>query len=397
MKFLHTADWQIGMRAAHAGEAASRVREERLAAARRVIEEARSAGAEFILLAGDVFEDNGVERVLVQKVADILAEFGGPVFIIPGNHDPLVPGSVWEHPAWKQAGGSSSSDRAGGPVDAVQLLTEEKPVEIPGGQLFPCPIRAKHSGKDPTAWIPPRDREAREESGIRIGLAHGTVEGIHQEEPDYPIARNAAERSGLDYLALGHWHSTATYASADGAIRAAYSGTHEATGFGERDSGNALIVEIARAGAPPVLTPVRTGRLAWTTIEADLREPGDLPRLRASIEALGHTAATLLEVRVGGLLAAADQDELARIEEILASRFLHGRVDASRLRPSPRDESWTAILPAGVVRDAAERLRLLADPAFAGVRPEGASPEVASRALRELYALAASSSGGGQR
>ncbi len=392
MKFLHTADWQIGMRVAHAGEAAARVREERLSAARRVVQEACAAGAEFILLAGDTFEDNGVDRVLVQKVADILADFAGPVYVIPGNHDPLVPGSVWEHPAWRQ--GASASDRDGTtrPAVAVQLLTEEKPVGIPGGVLFPCPIRAKHSGKDPTAWIPPR-----EGNGIRIGLAHGTVEGVHQEEPDYPIPRNAAERAGLDYLALGHWHSTATYASPDGAIRAAYSGTHETTKFGERDSGNALIVEIAEAGVTPVITPVRTGRLAWTVVEAELREPGDLPRLRAKIESLGDAAATLLEVRVTGLLAAADQDELARLEEIIASRFLHGRVDASRLRPFPGDESWTAGLPVGVVRDAAERLRQLADPAYEGVRPEGASFEVASRALRELYALSAAAGAGEAR
>ncbi len=396
VKFLHTADWQIGMRVAHAGEAAARVREERLAAARRVVGEARAAGAEFILLAGDTFEDNGVDRVLVQRVADILAEFAGPVYVIPGNHDPLVPGSVWEHPAWRQGAGAPEGGGDARPA-GVQLLTEEKPVPLQGGVLFPCPIRTKHSGKDPTAWIPPREGNVREENGIRIGLAHGTVEGVHQEEPDYPIPRNAALRAGLDYLALGHWHSTTTYTSPDGAIRAAYSGTHETTRFGERDSGNALIVEIAGAGATPVITPVRTGRLAWIVFEAELREPGDLPRLRARIEALGDAAATLLEVRATGLLAAADQDELARIEEIIASRFLHGRVDVSQLRPFPGDESWTAGLPVGVVRDAAERLRQLADPAYEGVRPEGASFEVASRALRELYALSAAAGAGEAR
>ena len=63
MKFLHTADWQIGMRAAHVGAAAPRVREERLSAARRVVDAARSAGAEFMLVCGDTFEDNGVDRV----------------------------------------------------------------------------------------------------------------------------------------------------------------------------------------------------------------------------------------------------------------------------------------------------------------------------------------------
>lgn len=382
MKFLHTADWQIGMKAAHLGEAGARVREERLAAARRVVEAAHASGAEFILIAGDIFEDNGVDRILVQKVADILAGSGGPVYIIPGNHDPLVPGSVWEHPAWKRAFISTDNGTTGRAAGEVMFLTQEQPVEIAGGLLFPCPVRAKHSGRDPTAWI-----QASGGEGIRIGLAHGTVEGIHQEEPDYPIARNAAERAGLDYLALGHWHSAVMYTAADGAVRMTYSGTHETTRFGERDSGNALIVEIAQPGATPVITPVRTGHLTWSTMEAELREPGDLPKVRAHIEALGNSATTLLDVRVTGLLAAQDRDELLRVEEIIASRFLHGRVDVSGLRPFPGDASWTAGLPAGVVRDAAERLQKLADPTYQGVRPEGASPEVASRALLELYAL----------
>lgn len=368
-RFLHTADWQIGMKAAHVGEAGARVREERLASARRVVETARKAGAEFILIVGDTFEDNGVDRILVQKVADVLAGFGGPVYVIPGNHDPLVPGSVWEHPAWRS-------------TEKVRVLREEKPVEAPGSLLYPCPAREKHSGKDPTAWI-----RTGEVQAIRIGLAHGTVEGIHQEEPDYPIPRDAALRTGLDYLALGHWHSTATYPSPDGTVRMAYSGTHETTKFGERNSGNALIVEIPVAGAQPVVTPVRTGSLLWTVIEEDLREAGDLSRIRERIATMENPASTLLELRIAGLLSAQDRDEILRLGEILTSRFLFGRVEASRVRPSPQDENWLADLPPGLLREAASRLRELADPGYAGGRPQGASPEVASRALLELYAV----------
>ena len=85
MKFLHTADWQIGMRAAHVGAAGVRVREARLEAARRVIETGREAGVEFVVVCGDTFEDNGVDRVLVQKIVDILAGFGGLVYVIPAT------------------------------------------------------------------------------------------------------------------------------------------------------------------------------------------------------------------------------------------------------------------------------------------------------------------------
>ncbi len=369
VRFLHSADWQIGMKAAHVGEAAGRVREERLSAAQRLVEAARRHGAEFIALAGDTFEDNGVDRVLVQKVVDILAGFAGPVYLIPGNHDPFVPGSVWEHPAWRSA-------------DNVRVLTDEQEVRVAGGALLPCPARARHSGKDPSMWIPKSD-----EFGVRVGIAHGTVEGVRQDEPDYPIPRDAAQRDGLDYMALGHWHSTTLYASPDGAVRMAYSGTHETTRFGERDSGNALLVDIAEPGASPAVTPLRTGRLLWAVMEEDLREAGELARLVDRVSRLEDPQSTLLDLHLGGILAAQDSDELIRLREIAASRFLYARLEEAGLRPSPEDDSWVADLPVGVLRQAGERLRELADPGHQGERPEGARPEVASRALLELFAL----------
>jgi DNA repair exonuclease len=369
MKFLHTADWQLGMKAAHVGEVGARVREERLLATRRVVETAQAHSAQFILVAGDTFEDNGVDRVLVQKAADILAGSNIPVFIIPGNHDPFTPGSVWEHPAWKSAGN-------------VQVLYEEQPVKVPGGFLYPCPIREKHSGKDSTAWI-----HAGEAHGIKLGMAHGTVEGVQQGEIDYPIPRNAALRTGLDYLALGHWHSTAIYPGGDGVAHMAYSGTHETTKFGERDSGNVLIVDIPSAGAAPVITTVHTGGLTWRALDADIRDRGDLKRLREEIEDIENPPSVLIELCIRGLLSAEDRGEFVHIGEILNSRFLYNHVDTPCVHPSPEDESWVASLPPGVIREAGARLRELADPGFSGERPVGASAEVASRALMELYAL----------
>ncbi len=131
MKFLHTADWQIGMNAWHVGVAGKRVRDQRIETIRNVINVAHEYQVDFILVAGDSFEDNGVDRILVQKNADILAKSKEPIYIIPGNHDPLVPGSVWDHPAWESTGN-------------VIILREESPIDIPVGILFPCPILENH-------------------------------------------------------------------------------------------------------------------------------------------------------------------------------------------------------------------------------------------------------------
>jgi len=367
MKFIHTADWQIGMKAAHVGAVGGRIREARLETARKVIEAAEALGAEFILVAGDTFEDNGVDRVLVQKAADILGKSTVPVYIIPGNHDPLVPGSVWDHPAW-------------GEREKIRVLKAPEPLEIPGGTLFPCPVLEKHSRKDPTTWI-----GATRTEGLRIGVAHGTVEGMPQVAPDHPIPRDAAARAGLDYLALGHWHSTASYEDPAGAVRMAYSGTHETTRFGERDSGNVLVVEIPGPGAPPTITPLKTGTLAWLTLEQEIDREGALARVRALVEKTENPEKTLIEVRLAGLLPGSVGPELARLEEVLESRFLYHRLDTDGLRPAPEDETWLEGLPQGVLREAALQLRDLA--ASDQATDPQASTRVAAQALMELYAL----------
>jgi DNA repair exonuclease SbcCD nuclease subunit len=355
------------MKAAHVGPAGAAVREERLAAARRVIELARREQVDFLVLAGDTFENNAVERTLVQRVADILAAAPCPVYVIPGNHDPFTPGSVWQHAAWQ-----------GHP--RATILVEERPLDVPGGRLFPCPLREKHSPRDPTLWI-----NATGCDQIAIGLAHGTVQGLATDELDYPIARNAAERAGLDYLALGHWHSFAPID--DGRpVRLAYSGTHETTKFGERESGQAVLVEIAARGAPPKLTPLRTGGLVWLSEEEQLAAPGDLARVLARIEALPQPQTTLLSLSLRGVLYPDEQRALGRIREICASRLRYYRLDESGLYPPP-DEAWLDSLPAGLVRDVACELRSLAEPGAPRPGRDYATPEVARAALVELFRL----------
>ncbi len=369
MRFVHTADWQMGMKAARVGEAGARVREARLESAVALIETAAEKGAEFLLVAGDTFEDNGVDRVLVQKVSDILGSFPGPVYVIPGNHDPLVPGSVWEHPSW--------DSRAN-----ISILKSAEALEIPGGALYPCPVMEKHSGADPTAWIDTSGAE-----GIKLGLAHGTVEGIQTEEPDCPVPLDAADRLGLDYLALGHWHSLAEFAGAGGTVRTAYCGTHEPTRFGERDSGQALLVTIEPGGGAPVLERIRTGRLEWLSMEEELSVEGDLERVRREVEQVESPGDKLIRLVLKGLVRLREAGELERLSDLVEARFLYGSIDYSNLRPVPETEQLLEVVPPGVLMDAAKRLLEYTDPACEE-RPEGVSPEMATQALLELYASA---------
>jgi DNA repair exonuclease SbcCD nuclease subunit len=364
MRFLHTADWQIGMKAAHAGAASTRVREARIESASRVVDVARNENAEFLLLAGDTFESNDIDRAAIQKIGDILATFGRPVYVLPGNHDPLEIGSVWEHDVWKSHAN-------------VHVLREACPIPLSSGFLYPCPVLSTRSKNDLTAWIP-----VEHSGAIRIGVAHGTVEGNPAIEPSLPIPRDAVTRTRVDFLALGHWHSTATYQDENGATRMAYSGTHDATRFRERDSGNVLLVDIAEPGAFPEIRTIPTGSLRWQSTELTLIEPGQLIELRKKVEAAPGGQSTLIEVCLKGILFANEGAEISRLEQILSSRFLHAHVDTSCLVPSPADEDWVSPLTPGFLRTSAAKLREIANSDSDAKRRI-----VAMRALRELYTL----------
>ena len=320
MKFLHTADWQMGRKAESLGnKAAERVRQARLDAAKRVIQVAQKNDAEMILFAGDMFEDNAVDRSLVRQTGEILKSFERPVFLIPGNHDPLVPGSVWGHSVWKEN-------------KNLHVIQTAKAIERENCILFPCPIQEKHSTKNPMAWMDDRQESAK----ICIGLAHGNVKNI-PEAKDFLIPVDAPSRYGLDYVALGHWHSYQTYADK----RMAYCGAHETTKFGEPDSGNVVLVEIAKRGASPILQSIPTGNLDWQTWEETIHQPGELESLTKKLDAVSKPSSTLLRIQLEGILFPEDQDHLNTIKEKLEAReFLYGSLNADERTPSPAGHEW---------------------------------------------------------
>lgn len=355
MKFLHTADWQVGMKAAHAGKAGTEVRRARLTAARRVVETARAERVEFVIVAGDTFEDNAVRAEDVQQVGEILGALSCPVFILPGNHDPDTAGSVWEHPVWS------------GP-DNLKLLRTREPVPVTGGVLYPCPLRQRWSGENPTAWIP-----ARTADGIRIGIAHGTLDTLPDAASNHPIPPDAASRMDLDYLALGHWHSTRVYRTNDGAERMAYCGTHEQTKFGEDDSGNVLVVEVDAPGAAPRVEKAKTGTLEWLTIEREIESEGQLKLALRELEALTSARNRLVDVTLRGFLYDSERGVLDSITTLLDKEFIYGRLDDTELAPP----AMSADLPAGYLREVERRLLAMAGDEESGV--------VARRALQGLY------------
>jgi predicted phosphodiesterase len=324
------------MRATQFGDKGERVRQARLESARRVVEVAHREKVDFVLVAGDTFEHNGVERLKVREVAKILGGAGCAVYILPGNHDPLTPGSVWEDAAWSA-------------WPNLHVLTQPEPLEAHGAVLYPCPVLFGDSREDPTAWI------HADGSAVAIGVAHGSVENAAYDQ-SLPIPRNAATACGLDFLALGHFHSKALYADEAGAFRMAYSGTHEPTAFAEHSSGNALIVEIPSRGEAPQIQAIRTGTLEWLSYRRKIEQPGEIAALAVELDDLPAPEHTLVDCALDGTLFGSDHEMLGKLIEIVEGRFLFGRIDVSHLIADQSGPDWIEHLPPGYLQEAARDL-----------------------------------------
>lgn len=265
VRLLHTADWHLGCPFHRIpGDAGATLRERRLEVVREIAALAAARRVDAVLVAGDVLDHQHVDDALLRRMLAALAGFRGPWILLPGNHDAALAESVW-----------SRLSRLG-PGAGVVLADRCEPIAIAGGRAFvlPAPLRARRTPEDLTLWM---DGAATPEGTIRIGLAHGILEGLRPEaeEAPNPIARDRAELARLDYLALGDRHSTL-----EAAPRTWYAGTPEPDGFRYREAGNVLLVELDGPGAPLRVVPVATGRFHWLERALELAplEPAELER-----------------------------------------------------------------------------------------------------------------------
>ncbi len=373
MRFLHTADWQLGKAFAGIADAHKRalVRQERLAAIARIGEAARAGGARFIVVAGDLFDSPSATKDTVAAACAEIGRIGLPVFAIPGNHDHGGPGGLWEQKFFLHERTQLAPN--------LRLLLAAGPVELDDAVLLPCPLLRRHESADTTAWLRELDG-TRVAAKPRLVLAHGSVQGFAEDDGAanrLDLAR--LPEAEIDYVALGDWHGTKQVAA-----KAWYAGTPELDRFvkgGGHDPGHVLLVTAGR-GAAPQVEPVRTARLGWHRLAFDFSEDADLARLQGEFDALiGARAQTdLLELALRGALGI---EANARLRQLLEAW------EARLLRLTLRDE--VRLAPAA--EEIAALTRRAGDPLIARVaaqlvaRAEDADPAEAARALAALRKL----------
>jgi len=344
VKFLHTADWHLGMKYSQLGEKAEKARNIRLKSVQKLLDHGRKENVDFVLVAGDLFDSNDVDKRLINIVSEILQHTPLPVYIIPGNHDPLTLDSLYWDPVWET-------------LNNVTIFKESKPFTLPHHNvtIYPSPVSQKQSKKDPTDWIKvdsslsdSNNHSARNE--ISIGLAHGNlaIEG-YIDNPNFPITPNRATISDLDYLALGEWHSFRTFQDPQGITRTTYPGTPETTKFGEENSGKAVIVEIENPHSAPVIRELDVGTLVWEKHKLEINSRADAETLHLNIQQTPNPQNRVLSLNLTGVT---DQDTINYLENFPSkfhNKFMHLNIIKDDLFLKPNLLELKALLPEGAV------------------------------------------------
>jgi DNA repair exonuclease SbcCD nuclease subunit len=365
VRFIHTADWQVGKVFRQVDDATEGVLQAaRLEAIATLGRLACERGAPIVLVAGDVYDVATAEDRTLGQPLERMRAFPEVVWhLIPGNHDPHQPGGPWER-----------VQRRGLP-DNVRIHLEPEPVALTDhAQLLPAPLLRRRALADPTAWM---DQASTPTGSFRIGLAHGSISAFGSDARDQPNLIDPArpERAGLSYLALGDWHGTKRIGP-----RCWYSGTPEVDDFGVEGGGQALLVELKGPGAPPEVTPLAVGRFHWRQETSRLQDDGDIDVVMARLRTLqAEPARLLLDLDLEGTLSLTGRERLACLLDELRAALCWLRVDDVGLYLEPSADDLEAIAPAGFVRVAAERLRAMADD------PDEPAREIAGRALLRLY------------
>lgn len=180
---------------------------------RAVLTTARASAADVVLLAGDTFETSDLGPATLDRARRLLAQAGLDIVILPGNHDPALPQSVYSR------AGLGSVSRL-----AVLGVTDEEAVTFPALDLEIW----GHAHRDYWDMAPlrgPRRRSTR----WQVAVAHGHYEPPETRanplRPSWVFGDEEIAATQADYLALGHWDRPARVGN--GAVPAYYSGSPE--------------------------------------------------------------------------------------------------------------------------------------------------------------------------
>lgn len=378
LRLLHTADVHLGARHADLGEQAAAQRERQFAAFKAAVDLAIAERVDIVLIAGDLFDSNTQPRRSVERVAAELKRLVAArirTVVIPGTHDVYDRASLYRVHDLATMAGSTVDD------DLVTVLTPDRP----SVHLKACDV-VVHGPVFATKrapYSPLRDLKVTpgEVATWNVGMVHGSLAIPDRTDRDEVVVTRAEiEATGLDYLALGHWHSAQQGKA--GSTTYAYSGAPEPVAVTQDGAGKVLLIALDEvAGVRSVTVEERTvGRTRFEKLDVDASTLADQPELVKLLAARADPD-LVLDIRLTGVRPDELDVSTDEVEDQLKGSFLKVRVrDASVPALTKGNLPSPDTIPGAFIRDVEGRI--------AELEAEGSEPAIAEASeLRDVLRL----------
>ena len=228
IKILHAADLHLDspFSGLSPEQAALRRKEQRQLPA-RLAELARIYGCDLFLLAGDIFDGESVSPETVEALQAAFAACPCPVFLAPGNHDPLSAASPYRTECWPEN---------------IHLFVSRQisSAELPDlrCRVFGAGFETAYESGLLSGFSAPQD------GWTNIMVLHG--DAANAASPYNAVTKEQIAASGLRYLALGHIHQASGLLRA-GSTAYAWPGCAMGRGFDELGEKGAYLVTLTEA------------------------------------------------------------------------------------------------------------------------------------------------------
>src|SRR5665648_575637 len=252
LKIFHTADLHIGMKFNNYPEPVrSQLKQARADVLGKIVSIANKQECNIFVVAGDLFDSiNGNAKKTIGEVVTALKGFHGEcVLVLPGNHD--YDNNMVE--LWKNFQEISQD------IHNIVFINQERPYSLADYDLnavvYPAPCHSKHSDTNNIGWIKDANSDIdndkfkekdTDKNQIRIGIAHGALEGVSPDLDNSYYNMSLAELTSapVDVWLLGHTHITYPDKKKVSGWKIFNPGTPEPDGLDCKHTGNAWIITI---------------------------------------------------------------------------------------------------------------------------------------------------------
>ena len=351
IKLLHAADLHLDSPfSGLSPEQAAARRKEQRGIPMQLAELCRVHSCDALLLAGDLFDGESVSPETIEALLAAFAACPCPVFLAPGNHDPLLAASPYRTERWPENVHIFDSRRVAS-------------VELPAlhCRVFGAGFETAYESGLLDGFSAPQD------GWTNVMVLHG--DALSAASPYNAVTKEQIAASGLAYLALGHIHQ------ASGLLRAgntayAWPGCTMGRGFDELGEKGAYLVTLTGPDCQLDFLPLGGARYEI------LRVPAGADPAAALDAALPADASRDIYRVI--LTGEADRPDLNALYAQLAPRFFSLTL---RDETTPKRDLW-----AGAGEDTLRGLALGKLKADYDAAPDEAAKRTAALAARMLLA-----------